>query len=127
MKHPSLRFNPATGRIRVADVANLNSLGKILGYQRNDEIVTINSEQITAANANNYFRNFGSKSKQGDSLIIKVIRKDEKGNDTPIELRAAMTKFPIMKFNVLEFNTNATKEQIALREAWLKPNDMQTK
>lgn len=121
----AIRFNPGTGRIRVADVSKLNSVGKALGYQVNDEIVSINGEVITAANGNNFFRNFGSTSKEGDSLVFKIIRKDINGADVPVELRATMTKFPIIKFNVLELNTTASKEQLALRNAWLKPNDLQ--
>ena len=119
------RFNSATGRVAVTDVAKMNSLGKLLGYQKNDEIISVNGEQLTVANVGAYFRNFGKTSKIGDSLTVTVMRKDLNGTTVPVELKGTMMKFPVMRFNVLEFSDTPTKDQLALRNAWLKPNDMQ--
>jgi hypothetical protein len=52
----------------------------------------------------------------GDSLVVKIMR-----DGKPIELRATMTKFPVIKYNLLAFKTDATPEQLMLRDAWLKP------
>jgi predicted metalloprotease with PDZ domain len=121
----TFRFNQTTGRLRVADVSKMNALGKKLGYQRSDEIVSINGDVISAANFNSYLRNFGKNSKEGDDLVIKVVRKDQNGADTTVELKATMTKFPVFKYNVLEFENDATPQQLLIRNAWLKPNDLQ--
>jgi predicted metalloprotease with PDZ domain len=121
----TLRFNQTTGRIRVADISKMNSVGKQLGYRLNDEIVSINGETITSANVNSFLRNFGKTSKVGDELVVKVIRKDQTGADTNVELKATMTKFPVIRSNALEFKNDATPQQLLIRNAWLKPNDMQ--
>lgn len=121
----SLRFNQTTGRIRVTDITKMNSLGKKLGYQVNEEIISINGEVITSINVNSYLRNFGNTSKEGDELIVKVARKDQNGVDTTVELKAPMTKFPLFKYHVLEFKNDATPQQLLLKNAWLKPNDKQ--
>lgn len=119
-----LRFNAATGRVAVNDVAKMNALGKLLGYQKNDEIISVNGEPLTAANVGTYFRNFGKSSKVGDSLTVTVMR-NVNGNNVAVQLKATMMKFPVMRFNVLEFLPDPTKEQLALRNAWIKPHDMQ--
>lgn len=80
----NMGFNPASGRFTVSDTTQLNELGKSLDYHVNDEIVSVNQEKITAFNANNFFKNFGSGSKAGDSLTITVIRKDAMGKDTSV-------------------------------------------
>ena len=97
-------------------------LGKNLGYHLNDEIISVNGENISAANANNFFQNFGNTSKPGDAFVIKVARKDAKGIEDTVELKSVMTKFPKIKFDVLELADNPSQEQLLIRNAWLKPN-----
>jgi predicted metalloprotease with PDZ domain len=123
--HVTLGFNPETGRVIVTDVSSANSVGKTLGYQKNDEIISVNGLTIGGANANRLFVNFGSGSKEGDSLIVKVLRKDQAGEYKEWVLSAVMTKFPVIKFNVLDFMDQPTPEQLALRNDWLKPNGIQ--
>jgi predicted metalloprotease with PDZ domain len=121
----TFRFSPSAGRLRVTDISKMNSLGYKLGYRLNDEVVSVNGEAITSANALNFIRNFGANAKEGDSLVIQVIRKDDSGNALPVDLKATMTKFPVVKLNVLEFDANPTPQQLLIRNAWLKPGDMQ--
>jgi len=99
----------------------MNSLGKRLNYQVNDEIISINGENITGANGTHFFQNFGNTSKPGDALIIKVTRKDVKDVADTLELKSVMTKFPKIKFDVLELAGNSGREQLSIRDAWLKP------
>ena len=114
-------FTLNNGKLVVNDTSQMNSLGKALGYHLNDEIVSINGEDFELEKVNSLFKNFGASSQPGDSLIIKVVRKDANGGDTSVVLRSIMTKFPVMKYNVLEFSGTPTQEQLALRDAWLKP------
>ena len=60
----------------------------------------------------------------GDPFLIKVARKDEKGVEDTVELKSVMTKFPKIKFNVLELADNPSQEQLLIRNAWLKPNNL---
>jgi predicted metalloprotease with PDZ domain len=117
----SIGYNPASGRLIIQDTTRMNQLGKTLGYHENDEIVSVNGQKISLSNANSFFKNFGSSSNVGDSLVINVIRKDAAGNDVPVELKGTMTKFPVTKYNVLQFNHSPSQEQITLRDIWLKP------
>jgi predicted metalloprotease with PDZ domain len=78
----SLTIN--NGKLVVNDTAEMNSLGKALGYHLNDEIISINGEEFEVAKINSFFQNFGASSTPGDSLIIKVMRKDANGSDTSL-------------------------------------------
>jgi predicted metalloprotease with PDZ domain len=118
----SLGFNPSTGRIKIFDTTGMNSLGRDLGYYPNDEIISVNSENISASNANGFFQNFGNTSKAGDPFVIKIVRKVADDREDTLELRSVMTKFPKVKYDVLEFAENPTAEQLLIRNAWLKPN-----
>ncbi len=75
--------------------------------------------------AGNYFRNFQVSAKAGEEFVVKVKRKDANGADQVVELKAVMTKYPMVKRNALEFSETATPEQLKLREYWLKPNGIQ--
>ncbi|HRH47233.1 MAG TPA: peptidase M61 [Panacibacter sp.] len=114
-------FNPATGRLIINDVTSMNELGRQMGYQKNDEIIAVNGEEITGANANKFFTDFGKTSNPGDDFIVKVMRKDASGNEAQVELKGKMTKYPIKKYNTLTFDKNADQQQRLLRDQWLKP------
>ncbi len=120
-----LGFDRQTKRLVVTDIADMNDFGKAMGYRKNDEIVSINGVEITQANAQEYFKNFQNITKAGEDFIVKVMRKDDKGEDKVVELKGVMVKSPVVKFNVLEFSAAATQEQLTLRNYWLKPNGIQ--
>ena len=117
----SLGFNPSTAHIIVNDTTKMNALGKNLGYHLNDEIISVNGETISAANANNFFQNFGNTSKQGDPFVVEVARMDAKGIEDTVELKSLMTKFPKIRSNALELADNPGRQQLLIRNAWLKP------
>src|SRR6185295_18895645 len=100
------------GHIIVNDTTKMNSLGKNLGYHLNDEIISVNGENISAGNANHFFQNFGNTSKPGDAFVIKVERKDVKGIKDTMELKSVMTRFPKFKSNALELADNPSQQQL---------------
>ncbi|HYK44992.1 MAG TPA: peptidase M61 [Parafilimonas sp.] len=114
-------FTASNGKLAIADTSQINSLGRSMGYHPGDEIVSVNGEEVSLAKASSLFKNFGASSKPGDSLIVNVMRKNENGESMPVTLRGVMTKFPIIKYNVLGFSGAPTQEQLKLRDAWLKP------
>jgi predicted metalloprotease with PDZ domain len=123
--HVGFQFNPDSGRMVVSDISTANSVGKTLGYKKNDIIISVNGVNIGATNAFRLFGNFGGGSKVGDSLIVKVMRKDQNGVEKEWILTALMTKFPVVKLNVLDFIDHPSPEQLTLRNDWLKPNGIQ--
>jgi hypothetical protein len=99
----------------------MNELGRTLGYIKNDEFISINEKELTAQNANDLINDLYASAKTGDSLLIKVMRKNSTGNDTPVELKGTMMKFPVIKYNVLTFSDTPSQDQLMLRNAWLQP------
>ena len=117
----SLGFDTETGNIVVKDTSRINDLGRALGYRPGDQVISVNDEILSAAKANSFFRNFGNTSRAGDPLVIKITRKNSSDKTDTIELKSVMTKYPIIKYNLLEFADNPSPQQLLIRNAWLKP------
>jgi len=117
----ALTFNSETGRVVVSDTSGMNAVGKKLGYHIGDEWISINGHDITGANQRTVTADLYKTSKSGDSLEIRVMRKDASGNKQPVVLRGTLEKYPVRRFNVLNFIDKPTDEQLMLREIWLKP------
>ena len=118
-------FNKETKRLKVVDISGMNAFGKAMGYQKNDEIISINGTEMNLSTINNFFRNFQTSSKVGEELIVTVERKNENGEGKIVELKGVLVKFPVIKYNVLRFSESPAAEQLKLRNDWLKPNGNQ--
>jgi len=121
----ALRFNRETQKLMITDVSGMNAFGKAMGYQKNDEILSINGVEINPATFNHFFRSFQTTAKVGQELIIKVNRKSESGIAQVVELKSPLIKVPVVKSNVLRFSETATEDQLKLRNYWLRPNGNQ--
>jgi len=121
----SLRFNRETQKLMITDVSAMNAFGKAMGYQKNDEIISINGVDISPATFGHFFKDFQSTAKVGEELIIKVNRQAENGTSQLVELKSRLFKVPLIKYNVLRFSETATEEQLKLRNYWLRPNGFQ--
>jgi len=117
----SLGFDPKTGRMLVTDTTGMNALGRQLNYHPGDAFMAINGKDITAANQKSVIGDLYKSAKQGDSLIIHVMRKNTDGSEGNIALRTVMTKYPVKKFNLLSYSETPTEEQAMLKNIWLKP------
>ena len=115
----TMGYNPQTGRFKVADNAAMNSVGKTLGYMKGDELVEINGKKADPPKMNSILEEIYALAKPGDDLTVKVIRKTAEGKEETKDLKAVMTKFPVKKYNVLNFEDSPTEQQLALRNVWL--------
>jgi predicted metalloprotease with PDZ domain len=125
MGNVALRFNRETQKIVVTDISGMNDFGRAMGYHKDDEILSINGVDMNLSTISSFLRNFQTKVKAGEEIIVKVNRKDDHGTAQVIELKSVMVKSPVIKFNVLRFSDTATAEQLKLRNEWLKPNGIQ--
>jgi hypothetical protein len=55
------------------------------------------------------------------NLTYTVLRKDESGAMKEVELSATVRKVKLAQRHLLGFDPDATPEQLALRDSWLKP------
>jgi len=114
----SLSYNPETKRLFVADVSNINEFGKSLGYKTNDELISVNVVKIEVDKAQEQMDEFKKNTKPGDKVEVIVARK-EKGKMKTKKLKGKAILVEKAKKYLIEFNDNATKEQLLIRNAWL--------
>ncbi|MEP7165406.1 MAG: peptidase M61 [Ferruginibacter sp.] len=111
----------------VIDIKNTNDFGKAMGYQKGDELVSINGKAVTAANLDESIKSFYASATEGEKAIIVVNRKNAAGKSEPVTLSAPAVKINKTREHVLRWNNNATADQIALRNVWLNTKCAVTK
>ena len=114
----SLSFNPETGRLFIMDTGSMNEFGKKMGYQNNDEIVSLNGVEITMTNAQDEITKFKKETKVGDKIEVVVARKN-KGAYKNKKLKGKAITVSKTKKYIVELDENATEKQLALRNSWL--------
>ncbi|EZH75391.1 peptidase M61 [Aquimarina atlantica] len=105
--------NQEKGTIFFTDLVSDNSFWADNGAKPNDDIVEVNGTKLTLQNANNVL---GStfQWQEGDDIEVKLNRAGEE-----VIIKAKVTK-SFTKGKKLKVINDSTKEQTALREAWLK-------
>ena len=117
----SLGFNPETQHLIVADLSSVNAFGKALGYKINDELLAINGEDLDMANIQEQLEQYKANTKSGEKVEVTVGRK-VKGKMKRKKLKGKAITIEKTKKFVIEFNENASEEQLELRKAWLGQN-----
>lgn len=107
------------GRIVVNDVKKMNDFGKQMGYKLNDELVSLNGENLTLGNAGNLIQKFFTNTKEGDPVKIVVRRGDAGSQPQLVNLTAPAIMVDNPKLHQLKFDKQATPEQLQLRSAWM--------
>jgi len=108
-------------KMRLENVSKMNAFGKAMGYQKDDEMVSINGQPVDATNMSRIVQTLYRSAKVGDVLTVVVKRKDETGTLKEVTLSAPMQKIPVIRTNVVQFSKNLTAEQKALQDQWLTP------
>ncbi len=102
------------GKPSVTSTVRINSFGKKMGYKKGDVITSVNGEQVTATNFTDVAARFTANTKEGDTVVVKIIRGAEE-----LTLSAPAEKVIKTEEHLLEFDEAATKEQLKVRDAWL--------
>jgi len=113
--------DPATRSIVISDTSGMNEVGRTLGYHVGDRLKAFNGKEVSFQKLQPVMTALFQSSKPGDSLVVTVVRKDESGQDTTLDLKGQMKKYPVMKYNVLKYEDNPGEQQLALRNEWLRP------
>ena len=113
-----LSFNPETQRLFIADMGNADEFGKSLGYKTNDEIISVNGVKVDMETVQEQLNNYRKNTKPGDKVEVVVARK-VKGEYVTKKLKGKAILVEKKKKFLIEFNPEATPEQLELRKAWL--------
>ncbi len=110
-------------RLVLANEAGFTPQGKALGFQVGDVPMKINGADIpdVAPGFGAFLNKQRDAMKDHDMVTFTVLRKDASGTYKPVELQAKAEKVKNYERNVLQFDENATPEQLAVRKAWLSP------
>lgn len=110
-------------RLIIASTERMNAMGAALGFKEGDVIEKINGETLPDLGPD--FQNFIGRQMQSlptaKTLSFTVSRADESGATKLVELSAPVKMIEIVERHIMQPNPDATPEQIALRESWLKP------
>ncbi|MEX1241793.1 MAG: peptidase M61 [Cyclobacteriaceae bacterium] len=111
-------------KLQIATTARLNEMGKTLGFQEGDVLVQINGEDIPDLGAPE-FPAFIQRQmltlQEGKDLAYTVLRENSNGERKETILTAPVQKIALTQRHLVAPDPQATAEQLALREAWLKP------
>ena len=110
-------------KIRIASVANLNEMGRALNFREGDVLIAMNNDTIPDFGPE--FQQFFQKEIMAlplrKEMSYTVVRTDSAGAQTVTELKSPVKKITILRRHNMEPAQNPTPEQLALRDAWLKP------
>lgn len=118
----SVGYNPETNRLVVVKTDKLDDFGKKLKFKEGDEIISFNNRKLGIDNMKDVLGSFMENTKAGDKLVIEVLRKDKKNNETIKTLKAKVKPVKVTETDILELNEAATEQQINTRKAWLGIN-----
>lgn len=113
-----LSYNPESKRLFVAGISDMDEFGKSMGFQVNDEIVSVNGELMDVNKFQQQLDNYKDNIKKGDKVEVVVARKSKgKWKDRTLKGKAMLVEKH--KNYLIEFDKNATEKQIQIRNAWL--------
>jgi predicted metalloprotease with PDZ domain len=118
----SVGYNPVSNRLVVVNIDKLDEFGKKLKFKEEDEIVTFNNRKLSLDNMREVLGGFMQNAKAGDKLVIEVLRKDKKGNETIKALSAKVKPVKVTETDIIDVNEQASEKQIIARKAWLGIN-----
>ncbi len=118
----SVGYNPTTNHLVVVNTDKLDDFGKKLKFKEEDEIVTFNNRKLSLENMKDVLGGYMQNAKTGDKLVIEVLRKDKKGNESIKTLKAKVKPVKVTETDILEVNEKATEQQVIARKAWLGIN-----
>lgn len=118
MGEASLDYNEETDKIYVVDTGNLDEFGKSLGYNNNDNIISVNGVAITVENVQEEFLRLKKTLKEGDKVEVEVER-EVKGKIKKVTLKSKAVTVEKSKKYLIEFNNESSPEQLSLQNFWL--------
>lgn len=111
-------------RLQIATTANLNPMGRALGFQEGDILLKINGEEIPdlgSPEVGTFLQRQLASLEDSTDISYTVLRKDSNGETRETILTAPVQQVEITQAHLMMPDPQATPEQLALREAWLQP------
>ena len=107
------------GRILVFDTKTTDDFGKRMGYEVNDELVSLNGETLNPNNLWPLIQHFYNTAKDGDTVKVVVRRQMASSQPELVSLSAPALKVEKPVLHRLKFEEQPLPEQLKLRNVWL--------
>lgn len=110
-------------RLQISSIEKQNAMGAALGLQEGDILVGINDEMLPdlGPDLGMMLHRQHKSLREIKTLSFLVLRKNESGEWKEVRLSAPVQKIEVVKRHLMEFDPNASTEQLTLRDEWLKP------
>jgi predicted metalloprotease with PDZ domain len=102
----------------ITDMSGATSLGKRLGTQPGDVLISMNDEPLTIETYRECFDKYAANTKKGDTVKFVVQRKDASGEAKELALQADIREEPETYLSI-EPIAMPTAEQRKFQRAWL--------
>ncbi|GHA54002.1 M61 family metallopeptidase [Pontibacter akesuensis] len=112
-------FDEATGKLTVAETADMDAFGKEMGFKAGDVLLKFNGTDITPQNIRDLIAVELQSIKPGEKISFTVGRKNSNGKLKEKKLKGRATAVKRAQQHVLVPDPAATPEQLQLRNAWL--------
>ncbi|MDQ2657827.1 MAG: peptidase M61 [Bacteroidota bacterium] len=109
-------------RLQIATTANLNEMGRALGFQEGDVLLKINGEEIPdlgSPDISSFLQRQLTSLEEGKNISFTVMRTNSNGEKKETVLTAPVQTVRITQHHLLAPNPQASPEQLQLRDAWL--------
>lgn len=118
----SIEANINYENVKITETEGMNSFGEKMGYKKGDEIISINGKRVTPLQYSEMMQELYASSKEGDEMVMEVLRTNKNGKTKTVTLRAPMMKIEKNVVNSITFDPDATERQLNIRNAWLGKN-----
>jgi predicted metalloprotease with PDZ domain len=118
----SIEISTNNENVIITDTKGMNSFGEKMGYKKGDEMISINGKRVTPSKYSEIIQELYSTSKEGDELVMEVLRHGKNGKTKSVTLRAPMIKIERNAVNSLQYDPDANEQQLKIRNAWLGKN-----
>lgn len=110
-------------QLYITQTDNMNDMGKALGFKADDVLIKINGEDIPPLGPELpvFIQQQQASLSTRDSVTFTVLR-PENNQLKETELKARVAMVELTEKHILSFDENATPEQLAIRESWIKPD-----
>ncbi len=108
-----LGYNQQSGRFVVVDVSERNAFGDKMGYRPGDELLSINKKPLTIEGMQQI------NIQKGDMLKVVVMRKDDKGREKKVKLKARIFPVEVVSKYILAIDPAPSPKQTLVQKAWL--------
>ena len=115
----SLGFDQQTRRLKILDFDQNNVFAKSLGVKPDDELISINGEDINFSKIRQMFGSVKNPAKIGDTFSIEVARKESDGKEKTLKLSAKVTKTKTSHDYKVTINSAPDERQLKIRNAWM--------